>query len=103
MEKINKYAKRLLNGHITPHRVQTIVPLLNVLLRLLERWTYFMSSNHGGLYVYPGDVSPYADTEKIFKFLCNQHANDLPCASDLSPPSGSLNVFTAKVASGTYT
>jgi hypothetical protein len=25
---------------------------LNVLLRLIERWTHFMSSNHGGRYVY---------------------------------------------------
>jgi hypothetical protein len=97
MEKINRYAKRLLNGHITPNRVQTIVPLLNVLLRLIERWTHFMSSNHGGRYVYPGDVSPDADTEKIFKFLCNQHANDLPQA--IFP--AFQNVFTNKVASGT--
>ena len=97
MEKINRYAKRLLNGHITPNRVQTIVPLLNVLLRLIERWTHFMSSNHGGRYVYPGDVSPDADTEKVFKFLCNQHANDLPQA--IFP--AFQNVFTNKVASGT--
>ena len=97
MEKINRYAKRLLNGHITPNRVQTIVPLLNVLLRLIERWTHFMSSNHGGRFVYPGDVPPDADTDKIFKFICNQHANDLPQA--IFP--AFQNVFTNKVASGT--
>ena len=38
MEKVNKYAKQLLGRVITPERVASVVPLLNVLLRLRERF-----------------------------------------------------------------
>lgn len=75
MEKVNKYGKQLLGNCITALRVQTMIPLLNVLLRVYER---FMQAwgRPGRQWAYMGAPTFEDDVDHIFRLFTIAHADD---------------------------
>ena len=79
MEKINRYAKQLLGLCITPHRVQTIVPLLNVLLKMYDRVARAWG-RPGRRWAYMGAPTFDDDIKMICRLFLYQHAGDMHTA-----------------------
>ena len=83
MEKINMFAKRLLGNCITAVRVQALVPLLNVLMRV---WARFIQAwgRPGRRWLYMGAPTFEEDFQEIFEHICEHHASDWQEATQFS-------------------